>query len=49
MDRYGNVESESPVIQHVDREEQRRADAPFSKWHRRRPEEITTVGVKLVV
>lgn len=49
MDWDGNVESKSPVVQHIDREKQSCADAPFAKRHGRRSEEIAAIGVELIV
>ena len=49
MHRNRDVEGESPVVHHVDREEQRRANAPFSKGHRRRLNEEAALWVELVV
>lgn len=47
--RDRDVECERPVIQHVDREEQRRADAPFPERHWGRFDEEPSIGVELVV
>ena len=49
MHGNGDVESESPVIQHVDCEEQCCANAPFSKWYWRRLDEVASFRVELVV
>jgi hypothetical protein len=49
MDWYGDVECESPIIQHVDCEKQDRAGDPFPKGNRRCPEKVATVGVELIV
>ena len=49
MYRDGDVESESPVIQHVDCKKQCGANAPFSKRYWRRLDEVASFRVELVV
>jgi hypothetical protein len=49
MNRYGDVESKRPVVQHIDREEQARAYAPFPERYGRRADEVSSIGVELVV
>ena len=49
MNWNGYVESESPIVHHIDREEQRRANAPFTERNRRGPNKVTAIGIELVM
>jgi hypothetical protein len=49
MNRYGDVESKRPVVQHIDREEQACAYAPFPERNRGRADEVSSIRVELVV
>jgi hypothetical protein len=49
MNRYGNVESERPIVQHIDREEQGGTQHPFSEWHGRGSKEIAALGIELIM
>jgi hypothetical protein len=49
MDWHGDIERKRPVVHHVDGEEKRSADTPFSEWNGRWLDKEFPVRIKLIM